>query len=286
MNTLKTLILSTALAGVLGSVALTPAVYAQAAPAPQAAAATQPSFRGFDGGFPHLICSPNAAAHLQGMLDGVKSGLNLNDQQAPLYDTFRNAALSAQTSFADACSKIQPPAPGTAPDLVTQLKNRQAIETARLDALNSTMPSFEAFYNSLTDVQKAALLPQRMQGGNGGPNGGRSQNRFGPGQDRNFDGGRNFNQGRNFDNGRNFNQDRNFDGGRNGNQDRNSDGGHGFGPRGMHRGPGLGGQPNSGPYSSIPQPAQPGANAPAPSAQRGAPANPVPQINLTPGNAG
>ena len=51
------------------------------------------------------------------------------------------------------------PTPGTAPDALQMMKDRQAHQTAELDALNAVLPSFEALYDSLSAEQKATLLP-------------------------------------------------------------------------------------------------------------------------------
>jgi len=238
MKTLKTLMLSTALAVAVGAASLTPAAYAQLAP-PQADAVAQVSFRGgMGGGFPRLICNANGAAQLQARLDQFATGLALTPEQTPLFDAYRTAALAAQTSFADACAKIQPPVAGTMPDVLTLLRNQQAIATAQLDATNAVLPPFEAFYNSLSDQQKAALSPQ----GRGRQGFGRDGDRGGYGGDRGGrDWGRGDNRGRDFDSDRGYRSDR-----RNGHDMR---GGRFWGPYGM------------------PQQVQPGTNAPVQPAQ-------------------
>jgi hypothetical protein len=48
------------------------------------------------------------------------------------------------------------------PDLLTRLKTGLAVEQARLEAVTAILPDFEAFYASLTDAQKADLMPRRM----------------------------------------------------------------------------------------------------------------------------
>jgi hypothetical protein len=177
---------TTALAAVMGLTALAPA-YAQSAPAtPDAPAVTQPDDkggmrpgkgdrpgehkRGERGGIAGLICSTDGAAQLETRLADIAAKLALTAEQQPLFDAYRTAALTAQTSFAEACATLQPAAaPTTPPDAVTTLKDRQAHETAELDALNAVLPSFEALYHSLTDAQKAELIP--LVGGPHGPRG-------------------------------------------------------------------------------------------------------------------
>lgn len=133
-----------------------------------------------------LACSPRGAEELDVALLRLSYRLDLTAQQKPLYDTFREKALTAETSFADTCKTDMPAAAaaGTKPDLLVQLKSRLGIEQARLTALNDVLPSFEAFYDSLTDAQKADLVPHwGAMGGNGmgmhhwwGGNGGRNNN--------------------------------------------------------------------------------------------------------------
>ena len=44
------------------------------------------------------------------------------------------------------------------------MKAGLAIEQARLTALGDVLPDFEALFNSLTDAQKASLLPHHGMG--------------------------------------------------------------------------------------------------------------------------
>ncbi|OEO28869.1 hypothetical protein VW23_002635, partial [Devosia insulae DS-56] len=168
------MLVTTALAAIMGLTALAPGAYAQSAPAaPDAPAVTQPDKGpgpqgdrpgehkgGQRGGIAGLICSTDGAAQLETKLANIATKLALTAEQQPLFDAYRTAALTAQTSFAETCATLQPAtAPTTPPDAVTMLKDRQAHETAELDALNAVLPSFEALYNSLTDAQKAELMP-------------------------------------------------------------------------------------------------------------------------------
>lgn len=114
------------------------------------------------GGIAGLICSTDGAAQLETRLADLATQLKLTADQQTLFDAYAEAAKTAQTSFADSCTALQPAAgtqPATPPDALTVLKDRQAHETAELAALNAVLPSFEALYNSLDATQKAALLP-------------------------------------------------------------------------------------------------------------------------------
>jgi hypothetical protein len=195
MDKLTRVLLTTAFAGAMGLTALTPIAYAQDAGAPtDTPPMAQPAGDGSDqfqfgkpgdqqgrpgddqrggprgprgGGIAGLICSTDGAAQLETALTDLASKLQLTADQQPLFDAYQTATLAAQTSFADACPQMpgpgagQPSAdkPATPPDALTMMQNRQARATAELDAINAVLPSFEALYNSLTDTQKAALMP-------------------------------------------------------------------------------------------------------------------------------
>ena len=127
------------------------------------------------GGLVHFVCSVNGAPRLEIALNNLSDRLTLSDDQKTLYDAFKTSALTAQTAYADACEL--PSATATAPvNPVDLLKIHQTNETASIAAIDSVLPSLEAFYNSLTDAQKAELTvgPRaNMQVG---------QNNFGPRQ--------------------------------------------------------------------------------------------------------
>jgi hypothetical protein len=176
MNASTRFLLATGFASLMGLTLLTPSAYAQDMGAPKdAPPALQLSDLGGQrpdddqrggrpegrGGIAGLICSTDGAAQLETRLTDLATQLKLTTDQQPLFDTYKTAALSAQTSFAATCP--QPPVAGaekptTPPDAVTMLKDRQARATAELDALNAVLPSFEALYNGLTDTQKADLM--------------------------------------------------------------------------------------------------------------------------------
>jgi hypothetical protein len=112
-----------------------------------------------------LACSPDGAENLDVALLRASYRLNLTAEQQKLFDTFRANALSTETSFADTCKASLPDRSAeTKPDMLARLKAGLAIDQARLTALNSILPDFEALYNSLSDAQKASLLPHRGMG--------------------------------------------------------------------------------------------------------------------------
>jgi hypothetical protein len=98
--------------------------------------------------------------------------IELTSEQQPLFDAFKATALAAAADFAAATEGLRPtpPAEGevataTAPDISERLENRIAIETAHLAALEAVQPAAAAFFDSLTDEQKAQLTPERPEHG-------------------------------------------------------------------------------------------------------------------------
>ncbi|MBU1175183.1 MAG: Spy/CpxP family protein refolding chaperone [Alphaproteobacteria bacterium] len=133
------------------------------------------------GGVVRFLCSDNGAPLIEIALNNLSDRLTLSDDQTTLFEAFKTASLTAQTTYADSCAT--PVADGTTPlDPVELLKLHVTNGTANVAALESVLPSLEALYNSLTDEQKANLLPERgdMRIGQG-PFG-----QFGPGQQGQF----------------------------------------------------------------------------------------------------
>jgi len=171
MTRFKALLMATTLAGVVGAAALAPTAYAQVTDPAATAAVSTPAapVAHRHGGMPAGASLPgvsfqvNAACRLETRIDQLSLRLGLTADQVPLFEDYRSAVLATATGLADACAAAAPEA-GTVPDALTAMKNRLAVQTARVEALNATLPSFEALFNSLTDVQKALLTPMRPQG--------------------------------------------------------------------------------------------------------------------------
>jgi hypothetical protein len=114
--------------------------------------------------------------------------IDLTDEQKALLEDFKTAALAAQADFASTVETIRPKADAASserPDIVARLAQRITLEKAHVDALTAVQPAFEAFFTTLTDAQKAELMPQRNQHtGWRGPKGeqGRHGQRALPGQ--------------------------------------------------------------------------------------------------------
>jgi hypothetical protein len=111
-----------------------------------------------------VTCSPRAAERLEIRLDRMSARLALTDEQEPLFQDFRTAALTAQTSFADECATLRP-SRGATTDLVERLEQRLKFDEARLAASSELIPQFATFYESLTEAQKADLMPTRQHQG-------------------------------------------------------------------------------------------------------------------------
>jgi len=108
-----------------------------------------------------LACSDKGTEALDAALLHLSYRLQLTDTQKPLWDSFRDKALTTETSFADQCKSSLPDrTAANKPDLLTVMKGRLVIEQARLAAMNTVLPDFEALYNSLTDQQKDSLMPR------------------------------------------------------------------------------------------------------------------------------
>jgi LTXXQ motif family protein len=178
--------LAALLAGSIGVAGLVP-TYAdsaapdnQTAPSPSQPSPGQPSAlphpgRGFPGpwgmwrgqrsmsargGSPllRLACSDRGTEALDLAFVRVKYELKLTAEQQPLFDTLHTAALADQKSFADTCKAAVDD--GVAPGKKTLLDRMQtelALDSAKVTALSDVVPKFKAFYDSLSDQQKADL---------------------------------------------------------------------------------------------------------------------------------
>jgi len=114
--------------------------------------------RGQQPGFMRLICADDGAVRLEKALGKFDEKLTLTDTQKPLFDEFKTAALTAQTSFSDNCTV---PVRGGDANVIDRMKTRQANMAAHLTAVEEFMPQFEALFDSLTDDQKTALKQGR-----------------------------------------------------------------------------------------------------------------------------
>lgn len=169
---MKTTALAALLAAAIGTTAIIPVASAQTATQTDTTVTVEQANHRPDGrmmrmdrtpgAFLDLVCAPDGAEALEVALVRLDHRLELTDTQRPLFDALKAKALTTQTDFADKCAAARPAADATTtPDLVDRMKARIAIDTARLEALNAVLPDFEALFDSLTDAQKASLMPDR-----------------------------------------------------------------------------------------------------------------------------
>lgn len=88
--------------------------------------------------------------------------IDLTAEQQPKFDALKTAALKAAADFETTVKGLRPTeAPATRPSITDRLNNRITIGTAQVDALKAVQPTLTAFFDSLTDAQKAQLTPNR-----------------------------------------------------------------------------------------------------------------------------
>lgn len=109
-------------------------------------------------------CAPRAAEGLEIGLVRLSHRLDLTDDQQPLFDAFRTAALTAQTGLGDHCETLRPSpaaAQATTPaDPIQSIRDRLSVESARIAAIESVLPDYEALVNSLSEEQSSLLAPR------------------------------------------------------------------------------------------------------------------------------
>ena len=112
--------------------------------------------------------------------------LDLTTEQQALFDTLKTSALAAAEDFATATEGLRPTRPAEGeqpamPDVAQGLETRIAVEKAHVAALEAVQPSVAAFFDSLTDEQKAELMPAQGEHGPRGQHGGQGPRGFGGG---------------------------------------------------------------------------------------------------------
>lgn len=131
---------------------------------------------GMRGGLLQLGCSEQGAQRLEHVFVSLSYNLELTAEQQPLFDALKTAALTAQTGLADTCAAAQPAAADAtqAPNIVERMQTRIKVDEARTTAMSEVLPELQAFYDSLTDAQKAKLDagPGKMRGQHGKRQGG------------------------------------------------------------------------------------------------------------------
>ncbi len=207
MKTISTTAIVALMTTAIGLGAIAP-VAAQEATAPattqaQAADSASGAERGFrngpgmrHGGGMGLFNIERGAEAIEIAIVRLSHAIEMTDEQTVLLEALKTDALAAAAAFEAATDGLRPtpPAEGESaerPDISERFDNRIALESARLDALEAVQPAFTAFFDSLTDEQKADLVPERgdrqnhmgKQGGKGGHRDGHhgGQRPMGPG---------------------------------------------------------------------------------------------------------
>ena len=191
MNTTSTKALLAVLATAIGLGAVAPAMAQPAPPAPEQATAPQEQAfrpgddgprRGGPGGPDGFLNFGGGAEAIDVALVRLGYRLDLTAEQQTLLDALKTSALAAATDFETAVEGLKPttpPAEGDLPDFAERFEQRIDMQTAQLAAMQAVQPDLTAFFDSLTDAQKADLMPQRGEGG-WGPRGGMHGQHKGP----------------------------------------------------------------------------------------------------------
>ncbi len=182
MKTISTKAILALMTATLGLSAVAPVLAQQSAPSAPSAQAEQvqqgdKGFRpGHNGprrsGGNDLLNFERGAEAVEIALVRLSHRLDLTDAQKALFETLKADALTAANTLKAAAETVRPTpaAEGettAATTLADRLETRIAIDAARLDALKSVQPSLTAFFDSLTDEQKAELVPERGEHRNG-----------------------------------------------------------------------------------------------------------------------
>lgn len=185
MKTITTTAIVALMTATLGLTAIAPTYAQEAAPAPAQQQVQDkgpgPNFRQHNQGprqgrgFGDLLGFERGAEAVEIALVRLSHAVELTAEQQPLFDTFKTDALAAAETFSAAVEGLRPtpPAEGQTaerPDFTERLENRITFETAHLAALEAVQPAATAFFDSLSDAQKANLMPQRPNH-DGGPHG-------------------------------------------------------------------------------------------------------------------
>jgi hypothetical protein len=175
MKTITTTAIVALMTATTGLSAIAPA-YAQDAKAPAQEQTLRHGGPGFHlrqddrsgfggGGLVTLLGGSDSSEAVEIALVRLSHAIDMTAEQQALFDTLKTDALAAAETFSSAVAGLRPaPAEGQVaerPEFSAMLENRIAYETAHLAALEAMQPSLTAFFDSLTDAQKASLTPQR-----------------------------------------------------------------------------------------------------------------------------
>lgn len=178
MKTITTTAIVALMMATIGLSAIAPS-YAQNVPATTEQQAREPghgaNFRQHNqgprqGGFGGFLGFERGVEGVEIALVRLSHAIEMTAEQQALFETLKTDAIAAATTFSDAVTDLRPAAPaeGTTaerPDMSERLETRIAIETAHLTALEAIQPAATAFFDSLTDAQKAELMPEHGERG-------------------------------------------------------------------------------------------------------------------------
>ncbi len=195
MKTISSTAIAALMTAAIGLSAVAPVMAQSASPAPAAEAsqtqitaqhtgdlAFRPGHNGpHHNGNADLLNFERGGEAIEVALVRLGHRLDLTDAQKALLETLKTDALAAADSLKATTDTLRPAAPTegetpTAPNLADRLETRIAMDTARLEALKSVQPALTAFFDSLTDEQKADLMPQRGPDGDRAPHAGKQGN--------------------------------------------------------------------------------------------------------------
>jgi Spy/CpxP family protein refolding chaperone len=202
MKTISTTAILALMTASIGLGAVAPAL-AQDASAPTAQAQPEGDRSASERGFRHgpgmrqngpagagLLAVEHGAEAVEIAIVRLSHAIDLTDEQTVLLEALKTDALAAVAAFETATDGLRPtpPAEGetaAVPDISERFDNRLAMDAARLAALEAVQPAFTAFFDSLTDEQKAGLVSERgerMAGMGKAPGGFGAGQHGGPGQ--------------------------------------------------------------------------------------------------------
>ena len=112
------------------------------------------------------FCGPDGARMGEMMIERVERATQPTAEQRPGFDQLKQAAGKAGEIVRGACTTERPVTP---PGRLAAAEKRLA---AMLDAVRTVRPAMDAYYNSLSDEQKARLTLAQPHMGRGGMGGG------------------------------------------------------------------------------------------------------------------
>jgi len=114
----------------------------------------------------HAMMRTDGYAREVGKLATLEVRLNLSAKQKPLFEKWKAVKLAAVKARAEKCSENKPSEPfkvgRKAPDLVAGLKTEESRLKDRLGEITAELPTLSALVASLSDGQKAALMPMGL----------------------------------------------------------------------------------------------------------------------------